>query len=402
MSRRLKNINLNGEMRKRVLIVSHNDLDGVMSAFIAHLAYNEMGFDTMIYYDINSSKTKTDQMINDGFEAIHNLSLEDFKEVCVIDRESCTLDMALKLSEKGIDMIHIDHHATNRDYSNMVSEKVPSFTSIYETGSDFIYSGTFLTFKYFEDQLSQLANKDMLYTYTVLTDLYDTFKWTEVPVSADNYLNTLYGVNSEWLNSNSRCLPVDVSAVNLNYIFKFMGGDLFFEDICDSIENGSDIMADSKAIIRKFKYTEDLNLKYIQYAFNDAKKGKVGIYTPEIYQLTYTENGVPKESEVLFVDKPLDFDTSSVSAYRFLKENPNIVLVYRTKEGGYSYSVRSIGEVNTLILSTKMGGGGHKNASGFTLQDEKVKVEEFNLDNKNRLKTKLSEVIDNITLETVF
>lgn len=402
MSRRLKNINLNGDMRKRVLIVSHNDLDGVMSAFIAHLAYNEMGYESMIYYDINSSKSKTDQMINDGFEAIGNLSLDDFKEVCILDREACTLEMADKLCSKGIDVIHIDHHATNREYSKMLSEKVRSFTSIYESGDDFIYSATYLTYKYFEDQLNALKYVDLLYTYVVLADLYDTFKWTEVPLESDNYLDTLYGVNAEWLNENSRCLPVDVSAVNLNYIFKFMGGDLFFEDICSSIEHGNDIMADCKAIIRKFKHTEDSNLNFIKYAFNDAKKGKIGQYSPELYLLTYSENGVAKEAEVLFVDKPLDFDTSSVSAYRFLKDNPNVMLVYRTKEGGYSYSVRSIGDVNTLVLSTKMSGGGHRNASGFTIQDEKIKVEEFNLDNKNRLKTKLSEVIDNITLETVF
>lgn len=403
MSKRLKNINLNGNLKERVLIVGHNDLDGVMSSFIAHLAYRSMGYDTMIYYDISSNKAKTDEMIRDGFEAIGNLSLGDFKEICIVDRESCTIEKMDWLDKKGIPVVHIDHHQTNRPLSRLIESKISRFTSVFELGDDYIYSATYLTYKYFEDFLKKnVKYVDLLYTYTVMADLYDTFKWTEVPMDADVYLKTLYKVDSEWLSKHSRCLPLDVSSVNLNYLFKFMDGEMFLDEITKSIESGSDLMDNCDVIIKKFKQTEDANYNFINYAYRDAKSGRLGLYTPEIYDLTYTESNVARNAEVLFVDKPLDYDTSSVSAYRFLKDNPNVILIYRTKETSYSYSVRSTGDINTLAISTQLNGGGHKNASGFTIQEEKDLVLEFQRQNKERIKSKLEQTIDSITLDSVF
>ena len=47
-------------------------------------------------------------------------------------------------------------------------------------------------------------------------------------------------------------------------------------------------------------------------------------------------------------------------------EAPFAAAYYDTQEGFRSWSLRSVGEFNVAVLAKRWGGGGHKNASGFT------------------------------------
>lgn len=50
-----------------------------------------------------------------------------------------------------------------------------------------------------------------------------------------------------------------------------------------------------------------------------------------------------------------------------VRRNPPISIVWAKRGGHYRVSLRSVGEVDVAKIAQKYGGGGHKNASGFTV-----------------------------------
>ncbi|MDO8584768.1 MAG: DHHA1 domain-containing protein [bacterium] len=52
-----------------------------------------------------------------------------------------------------------------------------------------------------------------------------------------------------------------------------------------------------------------------------------------------------------------------------VRRNPPISIVWAKRGGYYRVSLRSVGEVDVAKIAQKYGGGGHKNASGFTIPE---------------------------------
>lgn len=50
-----------------------------------------------------------------------------------------------------------------------------------------------------------------------------------------------------------------------------------------------------------------------------------------------------------------------------LRRQPPIAIIWAKRGGYYSVSIRSMGEVDAANIAQKYGGGGHKNAAGFTI-----------------------------------
>lgn len=408
MAKKIIGFNMQGQYQGRNLIVSHKDLDGTMSALIADRVYRDLGLDSVCYVDIASNMKMTDEMIQLGLDSLESLNLNMFENVFILDRDTCSSSMAEKLFKSGVKNIyHIDHHITNKDNSKYVESEMTNkgynFKSIYE--KEFGYSGCFLTFKTLEHLMVGANQYNLLKMYVVIADLYDTFNWTKLTGMDNKVLSKLllekYGVSLDDMMTYDDFIPMDRCAVNLNYIYKFLDDKLFMSTFNNSIDNSSPLMSYMKPISTRFEDNEETNLMYINYARNDAKRGvqdKYGsamfdILTPKVDENNNVYNVTT--AEVLFVGKELDFDTASVASYRFLKDNPNIILIYRTKNPSYSYSVRSIGDLSTLPLSTALKGGGHVNASGFTLDDLKTKTFDFGKELLEVAKKKVEEVCTN-------
>lgn len=398
MSKKLKGIDTHGNFKGRVLIVTHKDLDGITSATATNLYYKNKGLDTAIYYDISSSKVETDNMIKDGLKLLESFSLGMFDQVVILDRESCSKSMAEDLYTLGVKrIIHIDHHITNRDYSRYMDRELNKglyskrFISCYEDGDKLNYSATQLAYFIFFTSVGEQYDilpepcEVNLKHYCALADLYDTFMWTELMDmnrrDLENFIANRYSsLRLDLMESIISCRPLDRSAVNMNYVYQFMGDEMYFEKMTLAMSSKDvDFLSDMEVICRRYSSMEADNLRFIRYAYNDAVNNNTDSrFESAIYNLIYkTPSNKTKTAQVLFIDKPLDYSTSSVAAYLFLKDNPNVILVYRSKEASYSYSVRSTGELSTLLVSLPLGGGGHINASGFTMFNSKEEYENF-------------------------
>lgn len=408
MSKKIKGLNLQGNFNSRVLIVTHKDLDGVMSAAIASMALESEGKDTVIYTDISPKVEKTDEIIEEALSGMVTMSMSIFDEVYILDRAACSKEMCVRLNNLGVNkVVHIDHHPTNKNHSvgnliHMLNVDTDFYRYIgNEDGDD--YSACYLTFREFVLRLNNLStfSYKLLRNYTILSDLYDTFNWTKfVNINEENVngiLNSRYNINLEEMIPYTMVTPLDVRPVNMNYIYKFMDDEDFFEEMNNCILNEIDIQQAMNPVARRLSKIEEETSKFIQYAYNDAKKNDGSSkFDSAIYNMVVpTLSGGNKICEVLFVDKPLDYGASSVAAYRFLANNPNVILVFRSKEPSYSYSVRSIGDISTLEITTKLNGGGHLNASGFTLNKSKELYDLACSETKKHVKAELLDIASN-------
>lgn len=67
------------------------------------------------------------------------------------------------------------------------------------------------------------------------------------------------------------------------------------------------------------------------------------------------------------------YSIASELGNRIASENPDCIAVILQRnelKGSVKYSLRSVGDVDCTALASKFGGGGHKNAAGFTTYDE--------------------------------
>lgn len=410
MAKKVRGLNLQGIYKGRNLIVSHKDLDGVMSAAIATFASESSQKDVVVYTDISPKTDKTDEIIREAIQGLKTLSMAMFDEIFILDRATCSTELLEELYNLGVKKVtHIDHHVTNEAQSDKnqmyMYRKYDNygFYSIFRNDKGQDYSASYLAYKYFISYITNLDTKafKVLRNYSILADLYDTFTWTKFVTmeteDVNKFIYARYNTNIANMLLYTQVSPFDVRPVNMNYIYKFMEDEDFYNEILECIKSGVDIQKTMKPVVKKFTRIEEDTVKFIQYAYNDARRDNGNSkYDSAIYNMVQEkEDGTIQMAEVLFVDKPLDYGACSVASYRFLVNNPNVILVFRSKEPSYSYSVRSIGDISTLDISTKLSGGGHLNASGFTLAQSKELYDKACSDAKKQVKQELLDIASN-------
>ena len=89
-----------------------------------------------------------------------------------------------------------------------------------------------------------------------------------------------------------------------------------------------------------------------------ARLTKPGGASTEFSKKDFLETGATKTDTEGFVDYTLRLENSMLG-----------VFAYETDEGHIKFSLRSKGNVDVQTFSKRYGGGGHKNASGITLNE---------------------------------
>jgi len=155
-----------------VLIISHQDADGIGSAALALVDIEARGGFGTIITDMNPSTTTTDEMIK-SVEDIDNYEL-----IFILDRAPLSEEL-MKTLRKDITVIYIDHHETNFDIARKMTDEFEGFTGILNKND----SAALITADFFGFD-NKIIN---------LIDEWDTFKWTnkqdELKCSVHEILN---------------------------------------------------------------------------------------------------------------------------------------------------------------------------------------------------------------------
>ncbi|MGL5715354.1 MAG: DHH family phosphoesterase [Paraclostridium sp.] len=377
---RIKSINLNGRFTEgRAAILSHNDLDGVAAATILRVSLESLGLDTMIVVDIDPKSEKTDMMVENVLESINAAGLNIFNKVYILDRAAPSIQMINKLVRLGVkEIVHIDHHLSNKNTSEYIERTVVEFTSVF-CSNEANYSATWLTYQYVKNVLAEnIGNEARMLAkgLSIIVDSWDTFKWTRCVTEDDlfgiGFATEEYSLDStecEYLTDKLGLFPLDTKSKALNYISKFEDAAYLGEMFKKVISYGEiEALRNYDVVTRKYREMEDKNHMYMQYAYNDAVRGRLTNKSRfRKFDLPY--RGEIKTFRVLFIDKALDFEVSSISAHTFLQNYKELIIVYKHKDLSPVYSVRSVGDIPAVEVAKIFGGGGHLNACGFTLSE---------------------------------
>lgn len=157
-----KEINVNS----KALILSHADLDGVSSAFLArqHIT-RQYGGNYSVYCHMSPVAGVTSKMLDDLFIVVNPYMV---KEIYILDRAS-DIDTITKASDYFPDATIkiIDHHISQKSFYESLKDK-PNI----ELYVDYTTSATKIMQSFF-------TNSDVFESFSTIVDLWDTFKWRE-------------------------------------------------------------------------------------------------------------------------------------------------------------------------------------------------------------------------------
>lgn len=217
---------------------------------------------------------------------------------------------------KGNDFILLDHHK-----SALELNKYPWSRVKVETNG-FKHSGTELIYSYFKELGADVSN---LSEFVELVRCYDTWDWFDKEVYTAEKLNKLY-----W----------------------FLGLEEFMEDIANKINTKSPLFNMNDAII--LKVIEKLDNEYI----NERKKMfKVINYEGQKVAVLFTDRCISQLGNII------------------CRENDGIDFCCLIDLNRNKCSMRSLeGKTDVSLIAKKRNGGGHAQASGFTI-DSKLREE---------------------------
>lgn len=132
---------------RKVLVITHNDLDGIMSgAIAAYMLYTNDNVSVDVIPEGNPSSIKTNEILMEW--------IDKYDEFYILDRASATIDVSKPV-------YHIDHHENSSN----------KYTVLHSTDD----SAALLTYKYLADKY---RGSNIIKEYAEITSLYDTYKWT--------------------------------------------------------------------------------------------------------------------------------------------------------------------------------------------------------------------------------
>lgn len=292
------------------VLITHNDLDGFGNKFLADTAFGEHVY---VYTVANNKVDKTISTI---------LEKEVYKEasIWITDVTPETEEVALLLEEayrKGRKITLIDHHASalalNRfDWANI--------TVYQEDGKQ--TSATSLFYQYLVEK-GLLTSTTFLDSFVEHVRLYDTWEWKKEDVIKPKHLNDLFFI---------------------------LGMKSFQESLTKKAEQSD----------QAFSFTEN------EIMILNIENRKI-----ESYIQRKSRYVVPMEWEgftlgVIYAEQYIS-ELGNDLAERFLQLDAIAIL----NPGSRKVSLRTIHEdVNVFEIAVRFGGGGHKAAAGFSIDEE--------------------------------
>lgn len=226
-----------------------------------------------------------------------------------------TIEMINKFVEEGNTFVLLDHHKTALEYN------IYSWSRVKVETNGFKHCGTELLYRYFEELGVDVSKCS---EFVSLVREYDTWDWFDKGLKEAEYLNKLY-----WYLGLERFM--------LNMIYKMCVRKPLFNKEDELIINTID----------------NLDKQYIE-----ERKTMFEIIDYEGLKVA-----------VLFTDKCV-----SQLGNIICRENPEIDFCCLVDLNRNKCSMRSlVGKTDVSIIAKRYGGGGHAQASGFTMNSEAKK-----------------------------
>lgn len=302
---------------KSVFHISDNDTDGTTCIILGEI-YIEPLCSVYLPY-MNSDRTFSDQYIYDNIE---NFDIILFTDIAP------NLDLLNYIKNLNKTIIICDHHDTS--YEVLKDENIEQYYyTIEDCGAKILFD------KIFENSRPPKAVKE----YVELVSIYDTWKkdnplWQQANDVMDLHIGSInYSVDDSY-KANYRYIKNMKLKLKFNSNFYFTNSD--------------------KEIIQERKRKREEAYKKCLKTLEKRKDSYGNLY--------------------LYVEL-----SSSISQIcnRLLEENREYKYIcclntYYKVVHLHKISLRSVGSFNTLLISEKYDGGGHKNASSFYLEDDKI------------------------------
>lgn len=303
----------------KVKLFTHNDLDGISCSILAKLAFEEVDIEYCDYTNINEKiKLFIEQQLWMSYDFIFITDISVNQDIANLI--NATAYNGLNLSSK---LQLLDHHQhldwLNENYWAYISiennDKKESGTSLFY---DFLFDGEFLSStKLYEDNKCEVLKE-----YVELVRKYDTWDWHK----ENNIIPKKY-----------------------NDLFYILGTDMFIAIVLQKIETIKNLeLNDQENMLLALRQSE-IN-RYI-----DSKNKQM--YKHEIDGL---------KVGIVFADKH-----NSELGNSLCSLNPDVDLIAIVNLGK-SISYRTTKDVDVSQFAKKYGGGGHKSASGSSINEEQM------------------------------
>lgn len=324
---------------KKVLIVHHNDLDGVGAAAIVAnaLSKGDIIETTFVpyYYTDASAKDVNDALLkaaNDGSDVY-------IVDISISSENIDKIDNIYKISANRL--VWIDHHTSSVTWMNSTynTEKELHCNCIVNPRR----SGAYHAWKY----MHGYKKGTKIPAFVSLIDDYDRYKLTEIN---SQYLNAAFYAIDEMRDPKS----------------------MFWKELCDP----TSIMHTHvlNTLIEKGKIIKD----YLESTYRSARKTR--LYNISVRIKSTNPKHEPLEYNALCINHA---GSPDVFGDQIKRDDIDLCIAwYTTNKGATKYSFRSSHNwVRCDIISKYLGGGGHKLSAGTTMEIPTEPIEDPNLKN---------------------
>lgn len=320
-------------LKTKAIIITHMDLDGIMSGYLCDLAYRSLtGYleeQVQIVGDYSPEPKSTVACLK---QVLYKLKVDEEVSIFVLDRSNMTPNDISKLIEDGWikpgwKITCIDHHVTNfkpEDYNNINTIRINQIVNSTHSGAMnvLLYFEQF-GFKY-DDKLREIAR---------LTSIYDRFAWLTEDIDEEDerdakYLNRACTINHR------------------NDFIKMIDRDSL-EDIIKIGESASIITG---MIVKKiYRELSDDNNDFLLHTFKNRSEQTINVLF------------IRKYIEYMYVSELSEFifnENEDIHIIVFIDPHLN-TLSLRSRESGKYINISDM--ISTLGLK----GGGHPGAGGY-------------------------------------
>lgn len=311
-------------MSKTVVYYHKNCLDGFISGLVAARYF---GFEDVIYKALDYKDVKIDDLsaIEECFEADLTYVLDFSFKKDVLEIISSKL--------KG-DMIILDHHeSVFKDFGlEFITQTYDAYPNVYLILNNNNKSGAILAYDYFNPPLLKLDEP------------YDPAYYPRACKLADDGDRWIFKFTTE-----TRAFRAAMQGA----MFKWTISSYWI----DILDDNSILF---KTVIDAGKTLDEAHMSNVYIIAKNAKHTKFADWNVNICN----------------ANKVYSSDLGNFLAAYHIGDNPlpdfSMVWFYVDKLDMVEVSLRSIGDFNVSNVAAQFGGGGHKNAAGFT-----IKLEEF-------------------------
>ena len=354
-------LNKSSELKTRAIIISHMDLDGIMSAFLCDKAVRGLkGYAKDQVQVVGEYSPEPKSTIACLKQVLYKLRVDDELTIFILDRSNIrSTDINKLLDDNWLKpnwkIICIDHHNTNfkqEEYENTIIRVAQLVDDRYSAAMNVV--------NYFSEYGFDFGNR--IREITRLTSIYDRFAWLTEKISKEDEKN------AKFLNR--------VCGIHHRNEFIKMIQEKSLEDILKLGEQASQI---ASICVNKI-YLELLDDS------NDF--------------LIHTFEKKNESINVVFIRRHIEYIyVSELSEYIFDNNNDIHVICYidptlgsvalRSRESGKYLSLAD------MISSLGLKGGGHPGAGGYYINrdcDKKELIDKLYYDQSNMLTNFISDL----------